>query len=910
MLELINIKKTYGKDESAVEALKGVSIKFRENEFVSILGQSGCGKTTLLNIVGGLDQYTSGDLIINNISTKDYTDSDWDTYRNHSIGFIFQSYNLISHQTVLANVELALTLSGVSKNERRKRAVQALDKVGLRTQMNKRPNQLSGGQMQRVAIARALINDPDILLADEPTGALDSETSVQVMDLLKEIAKDRLVIMVTHNPELAEQYSTRIINLHDGNLVGDSDPYDGATELQVEAETQPIHKPNKKKKKSSMSFLTAMSLSFNNLMTKKGRTFLTSFAGSIGIIGIALILAVSTGVNAYIKSIEEETMSSYPLQIQQNTMDPSAMMGSMMQAANENANQYREPGKVYSSEILGQMMSNMTNSVAINNLSKFKSFLDSNYEIQNLCTDIKYEYTPNWNMYLLLEDGTYRNSSQGLEAIYSSMGITGTSKDMMTSMSALMGSNVSTNGWTEIVGSMEHIKEEYEIVDGRYPQSVDEIVLIVDENNQISDYALYVLGIRDFTEIQQYIEEAVKAQLTGDKVEFDIPATSYTFEEIYDFQFKVLLNSDHYVLDGDKIVKLDVNDEDDNEILNQRIEEAMDLKIVGIVRPTDESASMSNFGTIGYLSDLKDEIIKKVNQSDVVKAQLNNKDVDLFTGVRFDSQGYTMDSFPIIKELIQKYPGIDTTFIVDAFVEQFNMPYLKDIITQYVPTNAESLMNIIINKLNEGKVTTNTYQGNLEALGYVDINNPTSISIYPKDFEAKERVNQIIAEYNSQQSEEDKIVYSDTVALLMSSVTTIIDAISYVLIAFVAISLVVSSIMIGIITYISVLERTKEIGILRSIGASKQDIARVFNAETLFVGFVAGLIGIVCSLGLIVIINIILYHFTGIANLQAQLEPIPAIILVLISMGLTFVAGLFPSKTASNKDPVIALRTE
>ena len=909
MLELVNIKKTYGKDESAVEALKGVSLKFRENEFVSILGQSGCGKTTLLNIVGGLDQYTSGDLIINNISTKNYTDSDWDTYRNHSIGFIFQSYNLISHQTVLANVELALTLSGISKNERRKRAVQALDKVGLRTQMNKRPNQLSGGQMQRVAIARALINDPDILLADEPTGALDSETSVQVMDLLKEIAKDRLVIMVTHNPELAEQYSTRIINLRDGNLVGDSDPFDGVLSPE-ETECSLSARKNIKKKKASMSFLTAMSLSFNNLMTKKGRTFLTSFAGSIGIIGIALILAVSTGVNAYIKSIEEETMSSYPLQIQQNTMDATAMMGSMMQSATASSNQYREPGKIYSSEILGQMMSNMSNSVATNNLEKFKMFLDSNYEIQNLCTDIKYEYSPNWNMYLLLEDGTYRNSSQGLDAIYSSMGVTGTSKDMMTSLSSLMGSTISTNGWTEIIGSSEHIRAEYELVDGKYPESINEIVLIVDENNQVSDYMLYVLGIRDFTEIQLYMEEAIKAQLTGDKVEFDIPATSYTFEEIYNFQFKVLLNSDHYVLEGDKINKLDPNDEKDNAILNQRLEEAMDLKIVGIVRPTDESASMSNFGTVGYLSALKDEIISKVNDSDVVKAQLKNKDVDLFTGINFDSKGYTMDSFPLIKELIQKYPGIDTTFILDAFIEQFNMPYLKEIITQYVPTNAESLMNIIINKLNEGKVTTNTYEENLKALGYVDINNPTSISIYPKDFEAKERITQLITEYNSQQSEEDKIIYSDTVALLMSSVTTIIDAISYVLIAFVAISLVVSSIMIGIITYISVLERTKEIGILRSIGASKRDIGRVFNAETLFVGFVAGLIGIICSLGLIVIINIILYYFTGIANLQAKLEPLPAIILVGISMVLTFVAGLFPSKTASNKDPVIALRTE
>ena len=907
MLELINIRKTYGKNEAAVEALKGVSLKFRESEFVSVLGQSGCGKTTLLNIIGGLDQYTSGDLIINNTSTKNFTDADWDTYRNHSIGFIFQSYNLISHQTVLANVELALTLSGISKNERRKRAVQALDKVGLRSQMNKRPNQLSGGQMQRVAIARALINNPDILLADEPTGALDSETSVQVMDLLKEIAKDRLVIMVTHNPELAEEYSTRIINLRDGNLVGDSNPYDGKMNEEEFTAYQNKQQASIKKKKSSMSFLTAMSLSFNNLMTKKGRTFLTSFAGSIGIIGIALILAVSTGVNAYIKSIEESTMSSYPLQIMQSAMDTTSMMSSMMQADQSNKNM--EPGKVYSSQIMAQMLTNMSSSTATNNLKKFKAFLDSNKEIQGLVTDIKYEYSPNWNVYLKLEDGSYRNSSQGLEQMYESMGVTGTSQDMMFAMSAMMGSTSSVTGWTELIGSSDKLESEYELVDGRFPEKSNEIVLIVDKNNQVSDYTLYVLGIRDFSEIKDFMEAALKAQLSGTKVEMDIPATNYTYEEIYDFDFKVLLYSDHYEMDGDVIKKLDT----DGKTFNSRLENAMSLKIVGIVKPSDDSLSMANIGTIGYLESLKDELIAKGNNSDVVKAQLKNPDVDMLTGIRFDATGYTADDFPVLKEMVemlQKVPGLDTTYMLDAVLEQLGMTYLKDVITQYVPTSPESLMTIILNYLNQNSTTENTYEENLQMLGYVDINNPTSISIYPKDFEAKERINAIIAEYNEKQNEDDKIVYTDTVALLMSSVTTIIDAISYVLIAFVAISLVVSSIMIGIITYISVLERTKEIGILRAIGASKKDIARVFNAETLFVGFVAGMIGIICSLGLIVIINIILYHFTGIANLQAVLEPVPAIILVGISMVLTFVAGLFPSKTASNKDPVIALRTE
>lgn len=908
MLELINIKKTYGKDDAAVEALKGVSVKFRENEFVSILGQSGCGKTTLLNIIGGLDKYTSGDLIINGVSTEDYKDADWDTYRNHSIGFIFQSYNLIPHQTVLANVEIALTLSGISKNERRKRAVQALDKVGLRSQMNKKPNQLSGGQMQRVAIARALINDPDILLADEPTGALDSETSIQVMDLLKEIAKDRLVIMVTHNPELAQEYSTRIINLRDGNIVGDSNPFDGMMEREEWFAYQKKVTASKKKKKSSMSFLTAMSLSFNNLMTKKGRTFITSFAGSIGIIGIALILSVSTGVNAYIQSIEESTMSSYPLQIQQNTMNPSSMMSSLMQ--NQSSNEDRDPNKVYSSQIMVQMMTTMTDSVSTNNLEKFKDFLDSNPEIKDLCTDIKYSYSTHLNTYLLQDDGTYKNSSQGLDMMYESMGVTGLSKEMMSSMAAMMGTMGSVTGWTELVGSQDHIMSEYELVDGRYPEKSNEIVLIVDENNQISDYTLYVLGIRDFAEVQKYMELAIQAHINGTKFEYEIPATDYTFEEIYSFQFKVLLDSDHYVLEDGLVRKLDYNNKNDKKILDARLAEAMDLNIVGIVRPSDDSMNMANIGTIGYMSSLTTEVIEKGNNSDVVIAQLNNPEVDLLTGIRFDSKGQTIDDVPLLKEFVEKFGSIDTSYLLEMIIDNFDIPYLKDIITQYVPTDAQSFANMILDYINKDKITQNTYKGNLEKLGYIDIDNPASISLYPKDFESKEKINEIIAEYNSKQSDDDKIIYTDTVALLMSSVTTIVDAISYVLIAFVAISLVVSSIMIGIITYISVLERTKEIGILRAVGASKRDVGRVFNAETLFVGFVAGIIGIICSLGLIVIINIILFHFTGIASLKAVLEPVPAIILVVISMALTLVAGLFPSSTASKKDPVNALRSE
>lgn len=909
MLELINIRKTYGKDEAAVEALKGVSVKFRESEFVSILGQSGCGKTTMLNIIGGLDQYTSGDLIINGISTKDYKDADWDTYRNHSIGFIFQSYNLIPHQTVLANVELALTLGGISKSERRRRAVQALDKVGLRSQMNKRPNQLSGGQMQRVAIARAIINNPDILLADEPTGALDSETSVQVMDLLKEIAKDRLVIMVTHNPELAEQYSTRIINLRDGNLVGDSNPFDGVVPMEQWYEIQQKKSNAEKKKKASMSFMTAMSLSFNNLMTKKGRTFLTSFAGSIGIIGIALILAVSTGVDAYIKSIEESTMSSYPLQIQQNTMNPSSMMSSLMQSSSSN-NKEKDPNKVHTSQIMVQMMTTMTESVATNNLEKFKEFLDSTPEVWDYCSDIKYSYAADLNTYLLQDDGTYKNSSQGMDQMYESMGISGASKDMMNAMASMMGGMGSVTGWTELIGTTDHIKDEYELVDGKYPENINEIVLIVDENNQISDYTLYVLGIRDFSEVEEYMMHAIEAQINGTENTYEIPASDYTFEEIYDFQFKVLLDSDHYILEDGRIRKLDGSIKADNDIIKQRLEDALELKIVGIVRPADDSMNMTNIGTIGYRAELMDEVIARANKSDVVKAQLQEKEVDLFTGIRFDAEGYTIDDIPMLKDFIDKLPTTDTSELLDIIMQNFDIPFLKDIIIQYVPTDIKSLVNMILDYANRDLTTDNTYSGNLKRLGYINTNNPSSISIYPKDFESKERINELIAEYNSKQDEDDKIIYTDTVALLMSSVTTIVDAISYVLIAFVAISLVVSSIMIGIITYISVLERTKEIGVLRAVGASKRDIGRVFNAETLFVGLVAGLIGIICSLGLIVVINIILYHFTGIANLQADLQLVPSIILVLISCALTFVAGLFPSKTASNKDPVIALRSE
>ena len=910
MLKLTGIKKDYITASETVHALKGIDLYFRHSEFVSVLGPSGCGKTTLLNIIGGLDHYTDGDLLINGTSTKFYGDKDWDVYRNHRIGFIFQSYNLIPHQTILGNVELALTIAGISKEERVARAKEALDRVGLAGQYQKRPNQLSGGQCQRVAIARALVNNPEILLADEPTGALDSETSVQVMDLLKEIANDRLVIMVTHNPELAKEYSTRIITLKDGCLVDDSNPYSGEMTYE-ELKKAYEKKVTPEKKKASVSLWTAISLSFNNLMTKKGRTSLTSFAGSIGIIGIALILAVSTGVNAYIQSIERDTMSSYPIQIQQSTMNPTSAMASFMQSASS-GNENRDPGKVYSSQIMMQMLSATADSVSKNNLQKFKEYLDAHEdELLKYCTDIKYSYSANLNAYLRQEDGSYKNSTQGMEKMYESMGITGVSKEMMNTMMSMMGSIGSVTGWTELIGSTENIMQNYKLVDGRYPESNNEIVLIVDENNRISDYTLYILGIRDFAEIKEYMKQLMGAQLSGTPVDFEMTETNYTFEEIYDLKFKVLLDSDHYVLENGLIRKLDSGNENDKQILDQRIEEAMELEIVGIVCPTSDALSMTNIGAIGYMSHLMDDVIQKLNGSDVVQAQLNNKDIDLFTGINFDSKGMTFNELPdVFKNLINSLPEDGYMDGLNEILEKIDIPMLKEIIQQVVPQNREQLISVIMNYVNKDKTTDNTYSGNLKKLGYVDVSTPSSISIYPKDFESKEAINNIIAEYNSTQDKKDKITYTDAVAIMMSSVTTIVDAISYVLIAFVAISLVVSSIMIGVITYISVLERTKEIGVLRSIGASKRDISRVFNAETMLVGLVAGVIGIVCSLGLIAIINIILNYFTGIESLKAVLKPAPAIILIVISVVLTLIAGLFPSKAAANKDPVVALRTE
>lgn len=867
MLKLKGIKKDYIMGDTVVHALKGVDIEFRENEFVSILGQSGCGKTTLLNIIGGLDKYTSGDLIINGKSTKQFTDGDWDTYRNHSIGFIFQSYNLIPHQTVLSNVELALTLSGVSPEERKKRATEALCRVGLGDQLNKKPNQMSGGQMQRVAIARALVNDPDIILADEPTGALDSETSVQIMEILKEIAKEKLIIMVTHNPELARQYSTRIIRLLDGTVTDDTDPYVSENErAQVKV----------KKKKKSMSFFTALSLSLNNLMTKKGRTFLTAFAGSIGIIGIALILSVSSGVNAYIDSIERSAMASYPLVIKESTMDTTTLLTSLMKENTSNGD--RDKDKVYSNDIMISMMKAMTSGMTTNNLTKFMEYLKSDKSnINDYVADIKYSYKANLNTYSVIKnpDGTvtYRKNMSGMDELMDEIG-----------MGGVMGSMMSGSGaWQELIGDGDYIKSQYTVVDGRLPEKSDEIVLIVDSNNQVSDYILYMLGIRDIQEIKDYIEAAKEAIKNGTENTATIEPTEYTFEELYGYTFKALLDSDYYKLDEEgKIIER--TDEEIDAVLKD--ENTLSLKIVGVIRPTDESVSGSSVGTIGYLSSLMPSLIEKSNYSDVVKAQLADKETDLFTGNKFSSKKFTLEDAEMLRtEIPAKFP--EYAAIISTFTD-------------------EKLVGIA----NESLTTKATYESNLEKLGYVDMSKPSSISIYPKDFDAKDEISNIISEYNKKQSEEDKISYTDTVAILMNSVTTIVNVVSYVLIAFVAISLVVSSIMIGIITYISVLERTKEIGILRAIGASKRDISRVFNAETIIIGFTAGVIGILVTLLLNGVINIILHALTGVMSLNAILPFGGAVILVAISVALTLIAGLIPSGIASKKDPVIALRTE
>ena len=867
MLKLKNIKKTYVSGDEKVEALKGINIEFRKSEFVSILGQSGCGKTTLLNIIGGLDRYTSGDLIINGKSTKDFKDRDWDAYRNYSVGFVFQSYNLIGHQTVLSNVELALTISGVSRKERKQRAIKALEEVGLKEQIHKRPNQLSGGQMQRVAIARALVNNPDIILADEPTGALDTKTSVQVMEILKKISKDKLIIMVTHNPELAEKYSSRIIKILDGKITDDSDPIEHQKEEK---------KKDTKKRRTSMKFLTALRLSLNNLMTKKGRTILTSFAGSIGIIGIALILAISTGVQNYINKVEEDTLSSYPITIEESTVDMSSLMQSMSGENTDNT-ENKEEGKAYSADIMNDMITTLSNKKQSNNLKELKKYLDDgNNEITKNSNSIKYGYDLNINLYRANTDnGIVRvNPSTVMNAF--GMG------DMIeaqnnSAMSSVFGSSMMTNTdiCFEMLDNQQLLESQYDLVKGNWPKQYNEVVLVLKEDGRIDDYTLYSLGLKD----QSELKDKWKAVENGKKLDENQESTSYSYDDLLNLQFKLLLNSDYY----QKQNGLWVNKEDDDNYLKEKINNAETVKVVGIIKQNEQSAvSTSVTSGIGYTKQLKEYVIEKSNDAQIVKEQKENKDVNVFSGLKFPTDEDTSSTENLTTEqriAMSKLSSEEIAKMMEAY-----------------SANKDA-----------------SYEKNLQKLGAVDIDTPTSISIYPKDFESKDKISSAIEEYNQKQrddgKEENTISYTDIVGTMMKSVSQIINTISYVLIAFVAISLIVSSIMIGIITYISVLERTKEIGILRAIGASKKDISRVFNAETLIIGLISGLIGIGITVLLTLPINSMIYAVTGVKVVTAV--PFKAgVVLVLISMFLTIIAGLIPAKIASKKDPVIALRTE
>ena len=867
MLSLRKIRKDYVSGEDVVHALKNISLDFRKSEFVSILGPSGCGKTTLLNIIGGLDHYTDGDLLIKGKSTKEFKDKDWDTYRNHSIGFVFQSYNLIPHQTILENVELALTLSGVSKKERKERAKKALEDVGLKDQIRKKPNQLSGGQMQRVAIARALVNNPDIILADEPTGALDTETSVQIMEILKSISKEKLIIMVTHNPELADAYSNRIIKLVDGVVIDDSNPYSAIEQEEDNASSN-------SNEKTSMSFFTALSLSIKNLLTKKTRTILTSFAGSIGIIGIALILSVSSGVTNYINTVEESTMASYPLTIQRETAD----MTSMMSLFNQD-DKKAEDGYIESNDFMIKLMDTLTNIEKTNNISKFKEYIESDEsKIEEYSNDIVYNYSAHLNTYYEDKDGNYKK----------------TFSDYMELMAYIMsdgtiyptGSNQNSI-FTQLVGNDEFIKSQYDLVDGDYPKNPNEILICVDDNNKISDYVLYALGMKDAQEVVDYKKASdlyKEDSVNNPKPELPSPA-KYTYKDILEHKFKVLLNSDIY-----KIEEGIIYEKTSDEILSLlKSNNSVELKIVGIVKPSEESQSTMSIGGILYKKEMMTNFIDIVNNSDVVTLQKNNTKTNLLYNRDFDDLYTEDDHMSLVAKISSDYS------LLTEFANLYGAQGLMD--SQQVVAFANTYM-------------LSTHEEVLKKLGYVDFSTPDSINIYPKDFDSKAAIMEEVEAYNDKQSDDDKIMYSDIVGELLNSVSIIIDAISYVLIAFVSISLVVSSIMIGIITYISVLERTKEIGVLRAIGASKKDISRVFNAETLTIGFGSGVLGIAITLLLIIPINIILHAVTKISYLSASLPIGGAILLVLISMLLTFVAGLIPSRIAAKKDPVIALRTE
>ena len=978
MLQLKDVVKKYGEKENVVTALNGVNITFRENEFVAVLGHSGCGKTTMLNIIGGLDHCTSGDLIINGVSTKKFKDRDWDAYRNISIGFIFQSYNLIPHQTVLSNVELALTISGVSKSERRKRAKEALEKVGLGDQLYKKPNQMSGGQMQRVAIARALINNPDILLVDEPTGALDSETSIQVMELLKEIANDRLVILVTHNPELAEEYATRIVRVKDGAIVSDTDPCEPPkTDGEKTA----------KKKRVSMSFFTAVSLSLNNLLTKKGRTLLTSFAGSIGIIGIALILSLSTGINSYINTVQEETLSSYPIDILKETTDLGSLFGAVMDrdtgSSDDEGDEEEAPAQetVRANTNIYEVFNALNSSARqTNNLAAFKEFVDSSDKIQKYASAVSYSYNVQMPVFTQEESGNIlkvdlaevMSNTTGMSSVFQS----GSNAMMMSSMKM----------WEELLPAEDGtpvndiLKNQYDLVYGSWPQNYDEIVIVLTRRNQLPDIVMYTLGLKD-TEV---LPELMRKVMTGEVVD-DYGKVEWTYQELCEKEYKLILPCEYYqaVEGGKGYVNLTEN-ETGIEYLYNSEDVGVKLKIVGFIRPNEEATATMLSGYIGYTKNLTEYVIEKTNGSEIVKQQMEDPDTDIIAGVPFKNDEYVAPTIAEMRAKVGEFlSGLSISekadiykFIMmlpdEAKAMEFAMPYLsqysheelvqmvagmyaesmgvdpetilsyigemdEDTLFGYVAQamytqNIEQLLAVrtleelaaaldmtdisdeqyeaLFENYTPDEFSDSNYDDVLSELGYADPDNPDSVHIYAKTFEDKDRIAEAIADYNKSVDEEDEIKYTDYVALLMSSITDIISGISYLLIAFVGISLVVSSIMIGIITYISVLERTREIGILRAIGASKHDVSTVFNAETLIVGLVSGVIGIGVSLLLIIPINAILYALTEIEGLRAALPVMGAVILVAISMILTLIAGIIPSRVAAKKDPVEALRTE
>ena len=853
MLELKNIVKEYQTADEKVVALKGVSVEFRKSEFVSILGPSGCGKTTLLNILGGLDRYTSGDLVINGKSTKDFTDKDWDTYRNHSVGFIFQSYNLIPHQTVVENVELALTLAGIGAKERRERAVAVLEKVGLKNKINVRPNQLSGGQMQRVAIARALINDPEILLADEPTGALDSKTSVQIMELLKEISNDRLIVMVTHNPELAEKYSSRIIRLLDGELVGDEKPLSAEESEKERALATEPSATNKGRKKTSMSFFTALSLSFRNLMTKKGRTFLVSFAGSIGIIGIALILSLSSGFQTYINRVQADTLSSYPITIESSYSDFTSMFGGG-DKDDDNKTEFPDSTEITTNEALMDMLNSMTNAKVSNNLVDFKKWLDKAEYDKNKVTAIKYTYNFDFEVYgknFKGEDGQRLQSA--MELVTAMIKASGGS----SATTSMFSFGTSTDAWAEAIDNEKLIKSQYELVgDGKWMDfsSDNEVMVVVDRYNRIRDYSLSALGLIDPNEI---LYPLLKAYGFDPKIfgvtevkEEDKSNGKFDVKDIVGKEFSIVLPADHYAKQTDGTFRSDIDGKaiSDPEHYNQTIKNGKKVKVVGVIRPKPGATSGALSGTVVYSNSLTKSLLHAVDNSPVVVAQKATPETDVTSGKPFGEA-----------------------------------------------TDAQGNLR--------------TYQGNLETFGYADESNPETISLYAATFEDKDYITSLISQYNADKEEKDKISYTDYLGLMMSSITEIINAVSYVLIGFVSVSLIVSSIMIGIITYISVLERIKEIGVLRALGASKKDVGRVFNAETLIIGLAAGLIGIGVTVLLDIPISAIIYALADIRNV-AVLPWQGGIILVLISTVLTLIAGLIPARIASKKDPVVALRTE